>query len=312
MKALHHLLAAVLLLVATMHSGLAADAIFPPGARVGLTPLAGLVLSKSFSGFESEDHRVKVLVTELPVTAYDQVKSAFSTHPAALSRVKPQSIATSAGLAYYTTETAKKGAVTVRRYSLIVPGGTFSGYVAVQIPEDATKLYPDDAVRRMFASATIRKKVPVAEQLGMLPFKVTELGHFKTVRTLAPGALVLADGNETTGFEPAPFMIIGIIAATPTEPDDRGRFARDVASQIPGVHEARITMSEPIRINGVPAYETRMNATSGKDNTSVTIVQWLQFGNQSTLRIIGSAPRDQWSAAFPRFRAVRDGIEPRG
>src|SRR5579875_466831 len=102
MKALHHLLAAALLLVATMHSGLAADAIFPPGARVGLTPLAGLVLSKSFSGFESEDHRVKVLVTELPVTAYDQVKSAFSTHPAALSRVKPQSIATSAGLAYYT------------------------------------------------------------------------------------------------------------------------------------------------------------------------------------------------------------------
>ncbi|MGH6677537.1 MAG: hypothetical protein ACREDL_01015 [Bradyrhizobium sp.] len=312
MKALRNLLAAAVLLVATMHSGRAADAIFPPGVRVGLTPLAGLVLSKTFSGFESEDHHVKVLVTELPARAYDQVKSAFSAHPAASSRLKPQSIETSAGLAYYTSETATNGATTVRRYSLIVPGGTFSGYVAVQIPEDATKVYPDDAIRRMFASATIRKKVPVAEQLGMMPFKVTQLGHFKTVRTLAPGALVLADANETTGFEPAPFMIIGIIAATPTEPDDRGRFARDVASQIPGVHEARITMSEPIPINGAPAYETRMDATSGKDNTSVTIVQWLQFGNRSTLRIIGSAPRDQWSTAFPRFRVVRDGIKPRG
>jgi hypothetical protein len=29
------------------------------------------------------------------------------------------------------------------------------------------------------------------------------------------------------------------------------------------------------------------------------------------LRIIGSAPRDQWAKAFPRFRAVRDGIQPR-
>jgi hypothetical protein len=29
------------------------------------------------------------------------------------------------------------------------------------------------------------------------------------------------------------------------------------------------------------------------------------------MRIIGSAPRDQWEKAFPRFRAVRDGIEPR-
>jgi hypothetical protein len=29
------------------------------------------------------------------------------------------------------------------------------------------------------------------------------------------------------------------------------------------------------------------------------------------LRIIASAPRDAWSDAFTRFRAVRDGIQPR-
>jgi hypothetical protein len=70
-------------------------------------------------------------------------------------------------------------------------------------------------------------------------------------------------------------------------------------------------MSEPIRIDGMPGYETRIDATSGKDNTAVTVVQWLRFGNSNALRIIGSAPRDQWSSAFPRFRAVRDGIQPR-
>ena len=66
------------------------------------------------------------------------------------------------------------------------------------------------------------------------------------------------------------------------------------------------------RIDGMAGYETRIDATSGKDNTSVTIVQWLKFGGPGTLRIIGSAPRDQWSSAFPRFRAVRDGIQPKG
>jgi hypothetical protein len=71
-------------------------------------------------------------------------------------------------------------------------------------------------------------------------------------------------------------------------------------------------MSEPIRIDGVPGYETRIDATSGKDNTAVTVVQWLKFGGASSLRIIGSAPRDTWPKAFPRFRAVRDGIQPRG
>jgi hypothetical protein len=71
-------------------------------------------------------------------------------------------------------------------------------------------------------------------------------------------------------------------------------------------------MSEPIRIDGIAAYETRIDAISGKDNTPVTLVQWLRFGGPQVLRIVGSAPRDQWPEAFPRFRAVRDGIKPKG
>jgi len=57
-------------------------------------------------------------------------------------------------------------------------------------------------------------------------------------------------------------------------------------------------------------YETRLDAISAKDNTPVTVVQWLRFGGQGALRIIGSSPREQWAQAFPRFRAVRDGIQP--
>ncbi len=98
-----------------------------------------------------------------------------------------------------------------------------------------SKIYTDDAVRQMFASAVVRKEVPVDEQLGLLPFKVSELSEFKNVRTLAPGAAVIvADGDETTGFESAPFMIIGIIGSTPATPDDRGRFAQQIAADHSG------------------------------------------------------------------------------
>src|ERR1700750_2143486 len=146
-----------------------------------------------------------------------------------------------------------------------------------------------------------------------MPFRITELGNFKNVRTLAPGdALILAEGDEDGGFEPAPFIIIVVIGQTPPEPDDRARFAQQAATQIPGVREARLTMSEPIRIDGMPAFETRIDAVSGKDNTPVTLVQWLRCGEPQVLRIVASAPRDQWPAAFPRFRSVRDGIKPKG
>jgi hypothetical protein len=70
-------------------------------------------------------------------------------------------------------------------------------------------------------------------------------------------------------------------------------------------------MSEPVRIEGMAGYETRIDGTSGRNDTPVTLVQWLRFGTHGSMRIIGSAPRDQWEKAFPRFRAVRDGIEPR-
>src|ERR1700692_772012 len=180
------LMSAMALLLATAalasRPAFAADAVFPPGVRVGMTPLVGLSPAKSFVGFETEDQSVKVLVTELPAEAYGEVMNAFKANPAGSGGIKPESIETSAGLAYYTAENARDGATTVRRYSMILPGGTFSGYVAVQIPENATKIYTDDAVRQMFASAVIRKQVPVEEQLGLMPFKIAELSDFKNIR----------------------------------------------------------------------------------------------------------------------------------
>src|SRR5450432_2233771 len=226
MKPIRLLFVVALLITALCPAAFAADPVFPPGVRVGLAPLVGLSRAKSFVGFETEDQSVKVLVAELPAEAYGEVMSAFKANPAGTGGIKPESIETSAGLAYYTAENAKDGANNVRRYSMILPGGTFSGYVAVQVPENASKIYTDEA---------IRKEVPVEEQLGLMPFKLSELSDFKTVRTLAVGAaMILADGNEEKGFEAAPFMVIGVIGATPAQPEDRGRFANRRQPRFPG------------------------------------------------------------------------------
>lgn len=306
-------LAALALLVAAALPALAADAVYPPGLRLGMVPLVGLNTAKTFPGFESEDGSVKVLITELPPAAYGEVVGAFNANPAGSNGVKPDKIETQAGLAYFTTESGKAGTTAVKRYSMIVPGTGFSGYVAVQVPENASKIYTDDAVRQMFATTVTRKEVSADEQIGLMPFKITDLAGFKDIRTLVPGSsLILADGNESSGYESKPFIILGLIGATPQQADDRARFAQEAALQIPGVRESRVTMSEPIRINGQPGFETRIDGVSGKDKTPVTVVQWIRFGGGTSLRIIASAPRDQWSDAFTRFRTVRDGIQPKG
>lgn len=301
-------------LVAAVTQAVAAEVIYPRGIRVGLAPMPGLTQSNAFLGFESADQRVKVLIAELPGPAFEQVEAAFKAAPdGALGKIKPEAIDTAAGKGYFTAEDATSGADKVRRYSLIVPGSKlFSGYVAVQVDDAAAATYSDAAVRTMLSTVAVRQQVPVDEQIAQMPFKVRELADFKTVRTLAPGAaLLLTDGDEES-VETHPFMVLGLIGSAPDKADDRGRFAQQAAATIPGLRDARITMSEPVRIDGAPGYETRIEAISGSKDTPVTVVQWLRFGSASiAIRVIGSSPRDQWQTAFPRFRKVRDGLQGR-
>ncbi|NEW97649.1 hypothetical protein [Rhodopseudomonas sp. BR0G17] len=305
---------AIALLSAAATNAVAADAVYPRGIRVGIVPMPGLNQSTAFLGFESADQGVKVLVSELPGPAFDQIDAAFKSAPeGSLGNVKPEKIETAAGNGYFTAEDAVVGPDKVRRYSLIVPGSKlFSGYVAVQVPATEAKTYSDEAVKKMLSSVSVRQQVPIDEQVAQMPFKIRELGDFKTVRTLAPGAaLLLTDGNEEA-VETGPFMVLGLIGSVPEKTDDRARFAQQAAEAIPGVRESKITMSEPIRIDGAPGFETRVTGVSGKDNTPVTVVQWLRFGSANVaMRVIGSSPKEQWETAFPRFRKVRDGLQPR-
>src|SRR6476620_2510107 len=98
---------AVALFAVAASPAFAADPVFPPGARVGMVPLVGLVRAKSFIGFETEDQGVKVVVADLPAEAYGEVANAFKANPGGTGGIKPESIETAAGLAYYTVESAK-------------------------------------------------------------------------------------------------------------------------------------------------------------------------------------------------------------
>ncbi len=291
----------------------AADPVYPPGIRVGLVPSGGLSLSKEFTGFQSADQGVKVIAGELPIAAFAAVEAAQKAGPQAGNAPRIDPLQTAAGPGYVTSETARNSETSVQLYSLIVSGETFSGYVAVQVTEAASKTYPDAAIRAFLSSVSLRKSVPTDEQLALLPFKMNELSSFKTVRTVVIGsAILLSDDIEQKDAESgAPYMLISLVPAAPGAPDERDRFARQAVAVVPGLNNGRITSSEPVRIDSAPGFETRVDATAGKDEKPVQLVQWLRFGGGVTLRILAVAKKDDWAKAFPRFRAVRDGIESR-
>ena len=290
----------------------AADVVFPPSSRVGIVPLDGLVVSKEFLGFETDDKTLKVGIAEIPPAAFEAVETAFKEGKPVGDGNKVDQLKTQAGDAYVTIESRKEGDANFKTYSVIAKGDTFSAYVIAQMKEGAAKAPTDETMRKMLSSVTLRKEVPVEEQLSLLPFKVAELSGFKTVRLLSMRASVLlTDGTEDTQLDGAPYMVIGTIPVNPGAQEDRARFAEQAARSIAGLRNARLISNEAIRIDSTPGFETRIEAVTGKNDTPVSIVQWLRFGSGATLRIIASATKDDWPQAFPRFRAVRDGVGPK-
>ena len=126
--------APILALILIMGPAKAADAIFPPGARVGMVPADGLTVAKEFLGFETEDKKVKVGIAEIPSAAFTAVDTAVKEGKTPPTGPKPEKFETPSGTAYITTETGKDGDTNIQMYSLIVPGSDiFSGYIIAQI-----------------------------------------------------------------------------------------------------------------------------------------------------------------------------------
>ena len=109
-------------------------------------------------------------------------------------------------------------------------------------------------------------------------------------------------------------MVIDVGPGAPSEPGERGRFVNDLLATAP-LANIKVQLSEPQRISNAAGYETRAEAIGPRGNP-VSLVQWVRFGGSGYLRIIGVTGKDvsgkaAWDVMFPRFRAIRDGIEPR-
>jgi hypothetical protein len=305
----------ILLLIALAVPASAADVVYPPGSRVGLAPPPGLRASAEFPGFEDRQKNVAIMLSALPAEAFAEIEksdSAESLKKQGATLEARESLTLPAGKAVLVIGSREVENTLVHTWLLVVERPELALLVTVRIPEPAKAAYPDDAIRAAFTSITLRPEVPVAEQLGLLPFKVSDLAGFKIGGVLAGRAVILTD----TATDPAdkavtPHIIVALAPGAPAEASVRDDFAREVFGSIPNLKDVRITASESQRIGGQPGHEIRATAKEPTTDADITVVQWLRFGGGGYLQLVGIAPTSGWTPAYARFRSVRDGIEPK-
>ena len=288
----------------------AADVVYPPGSRLGLVPPSSMVTSSNFFGFEDPDTTAAIILASLPTEAYaelDKTISADALKKQGMIFEKREAIPLATGQAFLVIGRQEK----LHKWILIGSSPALTALVTVQIPDAAKSRYPDAAIRETLATLAIRPTVPVEEQLGLLPFKLADLAGFQVAGIMPGRAVVLSDSTAALASQPPSQILISVAPGGPAEARNREEFARDVFAGVPNIRDVRVTSSEALRIAGQPMHEIMAEAKDPGGSISLKVVQWLRFGGGGYLQLVGIAPTTAWPDAYPRFRAVRDGIEPR-
>jgi hypothetical protein len=316
MNGLRPLCASVFLMLglAVFAAGAAAAPVFPAGSRIGLEPPGDIKLSRKFPGFEDSTRNVAITILDLPESTYQALeKSAFAKMSKGLTVDKRELFPFRGGIGYLITGHEEVKGTELRSWYLLANVsnskiGHIAALVAMRMPDGASRVYPDKVVRAALATVSFRTP-PLAELLGLLPFKTNKMAGFRVMKVAPQGGLVLIDG-PSDDLAKHPYMIVQTGRGAPDAPDLRPKFARDLLMRSP-LPALAITSGEAMRINGGQGYELRAKA-EGAGGVPLALVQWLRFGGSSSfLRVIGVVGKDRWDEMFPRFRAVRDGIDAR-
>jgi hypothetical protein len=313
---------AALLSAAFAVSAVAAEAVFPIASRIGLAPPAGFTASTSFPGFENADKTVFIRLVTLPGNAYAEIEktmtdAAFKKEGMTVEKRDTLKLPGGDGILVAVRQEARDGnhppanPLHIRKSLLIAPIGGFTAMVSFEMPDATPAPYSDSEIRAALSTLAIRPHVPDNEQLMLVPFKVTDNAGLRLVR-IAPGvAAQFTDGPKDDLDSPGQsYLVIAAATGGPDQAGDRDRFARSVFGGVP-LKEVRIVSAEPMRLGGQPGHEIRARGKDPQTGADIEVVQWLRFGTNAYLRILGFGPQDKWAETFMRFRTVRDGLQSR-
>jgi hypothetical protein len=296
----------------------AEEAIFPPGSRIGLVPPPGMVVSKTFDGFADPGKDAAILLAALPAAAFAEIEKVLDTDAlkkqgVTIEKREPIQLGFGRGILLIGRQVAEKAHY--RKWLLVASANELTAMVTFQVP-DPDDTYSDAALRASLSTVAIRATVPEAEELGLLPFAVGDLAGFHVDDVLRGRALMLRDpapapdaGKEkdTRGVDTR--MLIAAVPGGPPETDQRAEFARLMFNEIGGIKQVKIMMSEPLRINGQPGFQTMAEAQDARTGSDVRVIQWLRFGSGGYLQMVGIANADGWTSMLSRLRTVRDSVE---
>jgi hypothetical protein len=263
-------------------------------------------------GFVDVPKDSAILLASQAPAAYADIEKTLT--PEALKREnidvsKREQFQTSLGNVNLVTGTQLVDKTRYRKYLVVGQTEGLTVVANAQIPEHEDS-YAEPVIRAALATLAVRRTVPDQEMLGLLPFTIGDLSGFH-VENVMPGRAVLLLDHPTAAAAFPTRMLVAVFPGGPSDADDPARFARMAFDSIAGISDVRLTMAEPLRVNGQSGYQMMAQAKDAQTGTPIMVAQWLRFGGGAFLQMVGMAPADGWTEALARLRTVRDSIQAR-
>jgi hypothetical protein len=302
----------VAILMCMAASAAFAEPVFPPGARIGLTPPKDMQVSKRFTGFEHPVKGAAITFVEMPQEAFAKLSKELSAETLKAQGVtvtNREEMKVDGKNAVLISGEQSAGQMVLRKWLLLAEDPTMTAFVVAQAVRGADN-YADDDIRAALTSVAIRPPVPLEDQIAALPFRVASRAGFRPVRAVAGNSLLMTEGPKDVIVQGEQPMIVLAQSATPAPPArQRDQIARQALLANKAFKDIVFERSQGFRQKGADWHEIVARANDSASGKPIVIMQTLRFAPDSYLRMVGvtaSATRD---ATLKRFRTLFDGVE---
>jgi hypothetical protein len=298
-----------LLLAAT--AAAAADAVFPPGSRIGLVPPLGMAISKRFVGFESP-RGAAITIIEMPAAAAHQALATLTPEGLQSQNMAVQAreeLKLGEASAVLVSGEQQAGPTVVRKWILLASEPSLTALVIAQAinGDDA---YSDAEIRGALKTIALRQPLSLDDQLASLPFRVGDRAGLKPVRT-AGASLLLTDRGEPGGAETGQaVMVIAQSGDAGAAPEQRDAFAAAMLRSNVALREMIFERAQGFRQRGAEWHEIVARAKDGTSGKPVIVMQTIRWDRGSFLRMLGVAPEEARDDILSRFRTLADSVSP--
>ena len=304
-------LAAAFLALLLAGTAFAADAVFPPGSRVGLVPPPNMTQARGLSGFRNAETGAGILLVEMPPDAYPGLAASLSDQAlraqgfALRSRDTPQIGDRPAILV--TGAQTENGRRSIKSM-LLTSDATMTVLVMGQLAPDAAAT-EIEAVEKALRTVAIRAPLTLDETIEALPFAIGDRAGMRPVRAMAGNALMLTIGpNDFIREADQPMLIIAQSFGQTPPVAQREAFARSGLTSNGFVKDTVLERSQSYRQGGSDWHELVAKGKDALSGRDVIVMQTIRFEPDGYIRSVGITRPEGREEALARFRRVVDSV----